>query len=144
MGPLSAKLRIVSLVLALTIISLGDLYGADWKLLSKSGLGSFYYDRDSLEHPRNGIVRVWVTVHPSEKAISGIQELFGDKFEELSYWLELFEINCKKGNIRVLTQHCYASNGTYIGSFFYKFPTPWQEVVPLNVLGTQLLQGLCK
>ena len=150
MTQLSAKLGIMSLVLALTIIPLGDLYGgADWKLLSESKRGLFYYDLDSFTRPANDIVRVWVAVYPSENSIILIEELFGEKFEALSYWLGLTEIHCRKKSIRLKSQECYSSDGAYIGSFFSRFPTPWQEIeaasMQWNVLGAQLLlEGLCK
>jgi len=147
MAQLSTKLRIMSLALALTIISLGDLYGADWKVLSESKRGLFYYDRDSFTHPANDVVRAWVAVYPSENLISRIEDLFGDKFGALGYWLELVEINCRKRIISLRSQECYSSDGAYIGSFFGKFPTLWQQIERLDiewsVLGTQLLEGLC-
>ena len=127
MAQLSTKLRIISLVLALTIISLGDLYGADWKVLSGSKRGLFYYDGDSFTRPANDIVRVWVAVYPSENSILHIEELFGDKFEALGHWLGLVEINCRRRIIRLKSQECYSSDGTYIGSFFSRFPTSWQK-----------------
>jgi hypothetical protein len=148
MTKLSTKLRIMSLALALILISLGDLYGgADWKLFSESKRGLFYYDLDSFTRPANDIVRVWVAVYPSENSISSIEELFGDKFEALGYWLGLAEIHCRNKSIRFKSQECYSSDGAYIGSFFSRFPTPWQEIEPANmqwnILGAQVLEGLC-
>jgi hypothetical protein len=138
------KWRIVFLVFGLTIISMGDLYGADWKLLSKSRRGLFYYDKQSITHPVNDIVRVWVAFYPSEDVISSTEETFGEKFGALSYWYELAEIHCRRRRVRVISQECYSSDGAYLGSFYSRFPTPWSEIEQWNIRATQLLEGLCK
>jgi hypothetical protein len=53
------KLRIALLVFGLIIISIGDVYGADWKLYSSSDISLVYYDAQSITHPAKNIVRVW-------------------------------------------------------------------------------------
>ena len=133
------------LILALTMMSFGDLYGIDWKLLYESKRGSYYYERDSLERPANDIVRVWVAVYPSEDLILKAEDLFGDKFEGVGYWLELAEVHCRKQTARLISLELHSREGSYIDSVFQKFPTPWLEAEQWNVLGTHFLERLlCK
>jgi hypothetical protein len=144
MAQFSRKLRIAILVLGLTIISIGEAYGADWKLLSNSKRGRFYYDKQSITQPVNDVVRVLLAFYPSEDVISSVEETYGEKFWALSYWYELAEIHCRKRRVRVISQECYSSDGAYIGSFYSRFPTPWSEIEQWNIRATQHLEGLCK
>jgi hypothetical protein len=144
MVQLSTKLRIMSLVLALTIISLGDSYGADWKLLTKSKMFLLYYDKQSITYPLNDVVRVWVATYPSEDMINSIEEKYGEKYGALSYWYELVEIHCRHRRTRVISQECYSSGGADIGSFYRDLPTRWGNIRPSDIRATQILEGLCK
>jgi len=144
MDQLSTKLRIMSLVFALIIISLSDSYGADWKLLTKSKMFLLYYDKQSITYPLNDVVRVWVATYPSEDVINSIEEMYGEKYGALSYWYELAEIHCRHRRARVISQECYSSGGAYIGSFYRDLPTPWGNIHPSDIRATRLLEGLCK
>jgi hypothetical protein len=144
MAQLSTKLRIMSLVLALTIISLGDLYGADWKLLSNSRRGRYYYDKGSITRPANDIVRVLVAYYPSEELIPEFELLFGERYADLSYWYESVEIHCRRGISRVTFQESYSGNGAFIGSIYNRLPTPWYEIKKWHIGHSRLLEELCK
>ena len=138
------KLRIAFLVFTLTIIFLGDLYGADWKLLSKSSRGVYYYDKGSITWPANDIVRVWLAYYPSEELIPEYEMLYGERYAYLSYWYESVEIHCRKRISRVIFQQCYSSNGAFIGTIYTKLPTRWYEIKKWYLGHSRLLEELCK
>ncbi len=144
MTQLSTKLGIMSLVLAFTIISLGDLYGADWRLLSKSKRGVYYYERETIERPLTDVVRVWVAFYPSEDVIPVFEILFGERYAALSYSYELVEVHCKKRIVRVISQECYSSDGAYIGSIYSRLPTPWRDIQKWDIGTSRVLETLCK
>jgi hypothetical protein len=123
---------------------LGDSYGADWILLSKSRRFLLYYDKQSITYPLNDVVRVWVATYPSENVINRIEEMYGEKYGALKYWYELAEIHCRRRGVRVISQESYSSDGAYIGSFYRELPTPWMQIQPSDIRATRLLEGLCK
>ena len=61
------KLRIAILVFGLIIISMGNVYGGDWKFLYFYDYSSDYYDAQSITHPSKNIVRVWTRSDFTEK-----------------------------------------------------------------------------
>jgi hypothetical protein len=56
------KLQMAILVFAFISISIGDVYGADWRYYSTTDIGQFYYDKESVTLPTKGIVRVWLRI----------------------------------------------------------------------------------
>ena len=144
MAHFPTKLGIISLVIALTIISLGDVYGADWRLLSKSARGLYYYDRETLEQPLSDVKRVWVVFYPSEVVISVFEVMYGERYADLSCSYELVEIHCRKRLVRVIAQESHSSDGAFIGCIYSRLPTPWVIPAQENIGALRLLEVLCK
>ena len=144
MAQFSTKLGIFSLVIGLTIISLGDSYGADWKLLSKSARGLYYYDRETIEQPLSDVKRVWVVFYPSEVVASVFEVTYGEGYADFSYSTELVEIHCRKKWARVIVQESHSSNGAFIGCIYDRLPTPWVIPGKSNIGAIRLLEVLCK
>jgi len=139
---LKVKLRIAILVFALIIISMGDLYGADWKLYSFSdNVGHNYYDAQSITRPSKNIVRVWERTNYTEKGVMDWVGKFGEKFANLSYSISLEETNCAEKTYRFLSGHYYDNSGKLILSD--SSPTEWLSIVPGSI-AEGLYEEICK
>ena len=77
------KLRIAILFFGLIIVSIGDVYGADWRLYDSNDLRQSYYNADSITRSSKNIVRVWVRWNFTEKGVMDMVRSLGKKLEKL-------------------------------------------------------------
>jgi hypothetical protein len=72
------KSVLVKLGIALLFIGLvsgyGEVWGVDWCHYGASDAGQFYYDKDSLMHLPDGVVRVWQRVIKDEDLKKAFEE----------------------------------------------------------------------
>ena len=138
------KLRIAIVVFALIIISIGEAYGADWKLYDSNDLRQSYYNADSITRPSKNIVRVWVRWNFTEKGVMDMVRSVGKKLEKLEYSISLNEINCAEKTNRLLSSIYYDNNGKMIYSISSSnFPTEWLFIVPESN-ADNLYKKICK
>ncbi len=138
---LSIKLKIVILIIGLIIISVGDVYGADWKLYWFHEKLFAYYDAQSITHPSKNIVRVWTRTDYTEKSAIDMVGKLGKKYENLSYTIILCETNCVKKMSRFLSGTYYDNRGGVIDSS--NSPSEWFFIIPKSV-GDSLYEEICK
>lgn len=135
------KLRIAILVFGLIIISIGDVYGADWKLYDSNEKFSSSYDAQGITHPSKNIVRVWTKWDYTEKGVRDYVEKLGKKYENLSLSIVLWEINCIEKKSRFLSSISYDNKGGVIYSSI--FPPEWSFIIPES-MGEILYKEICK
>jgi hypothetical protein len=75
------------------------VWGADWKLFAETDLYECFYDAEDTAPSSNNIVDVWTKLEYTKKGITGIVKEFGKHYADLSYLLELWEINCTEKRI---------------------------------------------
>jgi hypothetical protein len=111
---LSIKLKIVILIIGLIIISIGDVYGADWKPYYSNENFLAYYDVQSITRSSKNIVRVWVRSIYTENGVIDWVGSVGKEYENLSYSIDLWEINCIEKRNRLLSWTAYDNKGNVI------------------------------
>lgn len=135
------KLRIAILVFALIIISMGDVYGAGWKLYGSSDLCLAYYDAQSITHPSKNIVRVWERRNFTEKGITDMVVSFGPSYKNLSFSMCLYEINCIEKMARILSLTYYDNKGGLIHTI--SSSSEWTFIIPESI-DESLYKEICK
>ena len=135
------KLRIVILVFGLIIISMGDVYGADWKPYYFHEILSAYYDAQSITRPSKNIVRVWEKRNFTKKGVVDMMGRLGKEYKNLSHLINLQEINCIEKKARLLSGTWYDNKGGVIDSF--SSPLEWDFIVPES-MNEALYEEICK
>ena len=136
------KLRIAILVFGLIIISIGEVYGADWKLYGSSEMYLSYYDAQSITHLSKNVVRVWTRTNLTEKGVLDMVEKFGKKFENCEHTIIFYEINCLEKTIRTLSMVFYDNKGGWIGSSSDP-SSKWDFIIPESTT-EGLYKEVCK
>ena len=90
------------------------------------------------------IVEVWTKSEYTEKGVADLVKKFGKHYENLSYSLELWEINCAEKKHRLLSITAYSEEGNILytdqaGSR----PPPW-KIIPRGSIEESLYGALCK
>jgi hypothetical protein len=135
------KLRIAILVFALISISMGDVYGADWKLYSSNDESVDFYDAQSIAHPSTNIVRVWQKRIFTEKDVARWVAKLGPSFKNLSFSMSLKEINCIEKKWHTLSLTAYDNEGGVINSS--SSSTEWGFIIP-ETIAESLYKEVCK
>jgi hypothetical protein len=135
------KLRIAILVFGLIIISIGEVYGADWKLYYFDEKKSYLYDAQSITRPSKNIVRVWIRWDYTEKGVMGTVGKFGKKYENLDHLKYLCEINCVEKMIRYLLAAYYDNKRKVIHSLS---SSPERHFIIPESMGENLYKEICK
>ena len=135
------KLRIAILFFGLIIVSIGDVYGADWRLYDSNDLRQSYYNADSMTRPSKNIVKVWVRWNFTEKGVMDMVRSVGKKLEKLEYSISLNEINCAEKKSRSLSETSYDNKGKVIISS--SSPKEWDFIIPES-MHESLYKEVCK
>ena len=113
--------------------------GAEWLSIGKDRVGNeLFYDQDALIKNPTGITKIWIKgVYSAEGRKERIQErikgkLTVENYENLSYALELQEINCVKREYRVMAYTDYSSDGGILHKFTVEQQPSggWEPVTP--------------
>lgn len=140
------------LLSAITILSLvSQVQGAEWLSIGKDRVGNeLFYDREILIKRSTDIIEVWVKgIYSDEGKKSRMQERIRSKatverYEKLSYSLELQEINCAKRQFRIKAYTDYSSDE----GILYKFISEqnpsegWEPITPES-MGEKMYQTVC-
>jgi len=135
----------IIVVTGLLVFSYAEVWGEDWKFIRKSkdkDGDSYYYDASNITRPSKNIVRGSVKMVFSEKSINREIEKLGSSYKNLSYRINLWEINCSEKKVAFLQTTTYSKNGTIIKSIKLDKIT-WMSIVP-DTMGEDLYKALCK
>ena len=136
----SVKLGVI--LIGLAIFSYAEAWGDAWKTFYSSGYGVYSYDTENLIRPDKGVVKVRVKIVYGVKGVSDLVNKYGDKFENISSGIVLFEVRCSERTIRILSSTYYSMDGAVLLS-----DTPpnseWGFITPRSV-GESLHKAVCK
>jgi len=138
------KLGIIVLFIGLTMFGYAEVWGADWRLYTKTDLHEGFYDAENMIHSLRDIVEVWTRLEYTERGVIETVKKFGKHYENLSYSLELWEINCAEKKHRLLSITLYSVEGNILytnqaGSR----PPPWKIILRESV-EESLYKAICK
>ena len=144
MKSLSVRLGVISVVIGLAIFGCAEVWGADWRLISSTDSYKCFYDTENITRSSKNIVGVWARLEYTERGVVEMVKEFGKHYENLSYSLELWEINCAEKKHRLLSTTAYSVEGNILytnqaGSR----PPPW-KIISRESVEESLYKALCK
>jgi len=142
MKSLSVKLGVI--LIGLTIFSYGEVWGEDWRLYAKTDLYECFYNAENMIRSSQDIVEVWTKLEYTERGIIETVKKFGKYYENLSYSLELWEINCTEKKHRLLSVTLYSVEGRilYTNQAGSRLP-PW-KIISRESIEERLYKAVCK
>ena len=131
-------------MIGLAILSHAKVWGADWRLISSTDSYKCFYDAEDMIRSSEDIVKVWTKLVYTERGIVELVKEFGKHYENLSYSLELLEIDCAEKKHRLLSTTAYSLEGNILytnqaGSR----PPPW-KIISRESVEESLYKALCK
>ena len=144
MKSLSVWFGVISVVIGLAIFGCAEAWAEDWRLYTKTDLYECFYDAEDMIRSSEDIVKVWTKSEYTERGVIGMVKKFGEHYENLSYSLELWEINCAEKKHRLLSITAYSVEGNILytnqaGSR----PPPW-KIISRESVEESLYKALCK
>ena len=135
MKSLPLKLGIV--FLGLSILGSGHAWGADWKFYDSTDLYevSYYVSQSHLLY--KGILHVWIKLEYTEKGRTEHVKQFGKNYENFSYSLQYWEVDCPRKQQRTLSVNEYSAQGNILNTKPAKSPFP-------KTFTNNLVETLCK
>jgi hypothetical protein len=138
------KLGIILLLIGLTMFGYTEVWGADWRLYAKTDLYGCFYDAENMFRSSQDIVEVWTRSEYTERGVIDTIIKFGKHYGNLSYSLELWEINCAEKKDRLLSNTLYSVEGNILytdqaGSR----PPPW-KIISRESIEESLYKAVCK
>ena len=144
MKSLSVKFVIVSAVIGFAIFGYAEGWGADWKLFAETDLYECFYDAGDTAPSSENIVDVWTKLEYTRKGVNGIVAKFGKHYADLSYSLELWEINCAEKKDRILSITEYSAEGKILYADSAEEKLPAWKIIPRQSVDESLYRTVCK
>jgi len=144
MKSLPVKLGVIGVIIGLTTFGYAEGWGADWKLFAETDLYECFYDANDTAPSSQNVVDVWTKLEYTKKGVNGIVAKFGKHYADLSYSLELWEVNCAEKKDRILSITEYSAEGKilYADSAEERLP-PWKMIARQSV-DESLYKAVCK
>ena len=138
----SVKLGVI--LIGLSIIGYGEVWGEDWRLYAKTDLHECFYNAENMIRSSRDIVEGWTKLEYTERGIIETVKKFGKYYENLSYSLELWEINCTEKKHRLLSVTLYPVEGRilYTNQAGSRLP-PW-KIISRESIEERLYKAVCK
>jgi len=114
MKSLLGKLGVI--LIGFAIFGCAEMRGAHWKFFSSTDLyeGFYYVSKSHLLY--KGTVLVSVKLEYTEKGIAEHIKEFGKDYENLSYSLQSWEVDCRGKTERILFNNRYSVEGNLINT----------------------------
>jgi hypothetical protein len=148
MKSLLVKLGVILIGLAIfvigcqkTVLKDESIKDVDWKFYNSNEMYLTYYYTQNITHPSKNIVRVWDRWNLMEKGVLNWVVKFGKEYENLSYLIILWEINCAEKKSRSLSETSYDNKGKVIISS--SSPKEWDFIIPES-MHESLYKAVCK
>lgn len=132
------KIRIAILWLLFSLLADG-LWAADWGFRGLLPRGTGYYDKTSIKKIGNNISRVWTVTLLNEKGRNDAFSILQRKNkaptspEMLNQESTLLEIDCEKGQFRIVAYNIYDKNENLILSIEEVTDAAWHDIVAGSV-----------
>jgi len=137
MKSLSDKLGVVLIGLLIFITGCQSTRGGDWKYFNSTDLYEGFYYVSKSHFLYKGTVRVWIKLEYTEEGIAENVKEFGKDYENLSYSLQLWEIDCPGKKERILSISQYSVDGNILKT------KPGKSHLSES-LGKSLSEAVCK
>jgi hypothetical protein len=136
---LSVKLGVV--LIGFTIFSYGEVWGADWRFYG--GCENFlgYYDVQSITRPSKNVVKVMIKWELTKNGVLFLVRDFSKKYLNLSYAINLVEINCAKKKTHFVSHTTFNNMGLIIESS--SSLSEWPYIIP-DSIAESLYEEVCK
>jgi len=140
----SLSITLGVILIELTIIGCAGKRAPDWRLFAETqaDIGIIYYDAANITHPSKGIVRTWIKLIYSKDGVALQVKELGKRYEDLSYTLILWEVNCGAKKNRVLRSTSYSRDAKVISSNISQ-QAEWSSINPGSI-GEILYKTVCK
>ena len=144
MESLPVRLGVISVVIGLAIFGCAEAWAEDWRLYAKTDLYECFYNSEDMIRSSEDIVKVWAKLVYTEKGVIEMVKEFGKHYENLSYSLELWEINCagKKHHLLSITAYSLEGNILYTNQAGVA-PPPWR-IISRESVEESLYKAVCK
>jgi hypothetical protein len=116
MKSLLGKLGVILIGLLIFVTACQSTRGGDWKFFSSTDLyeGFYYVSKSHLLY--KGTVLVSVKLEYTEKGIAEHIKEFGKDYENLSYSLQSWEVDCRAKTERILSINQYSVEGNILNT----------------------------
>ncbi len=113
MKSLSLKLEAV-FVIGMVVFGCAGMREAQWKFLGSTDLyeGFYYVSKSHLLY--KGTLRVWIRLEYTKKGVAEYVKELGKDYENLSYSLQLWEIDCPARRESISSTRLYSVEGNII------------------------------
>ncbi len=140
----SLSIRLGIIFMGLVIFGCAGKRAEDWRLFAETqaDIGMIYYDAANIAHPSKHIVRTWVKLIYSKEGVALQVKELGKRYEDLSYTLILWEVNCVGQKNRVLQSTSYSRDGS-VTSSNQSQQAEWSSINPGSI-GEILYKTVCK
>jgi len=135
---------VILVVIGLTLFGRGRAWGADWTLFAETDLYECFYDAEDTTPSSGNIVDVWTKLEYTKEGITGIVKKFGKHYADLSYSLELWEINCAERKDRILSITEYSAEGKILYANSVKGHLPAWKIISRESVDARLYKAVCK
>jgi hypothetical protein len=136
--------RVGVILIGFAIFGYAEVWGADWKLFAETDLYECFFDAEDTTPSSKNIVDVWAKLEYTKKGITGIVKKFGEHYADLSYSLELFEINCTEKKERILSITEYSAEGKILYANSVQGRLPAWKIIPRESVDESLYKTVCK
>ena len=132
------------LIIGIVVFGCAGKRAPDWRLFAETQaeIGIIYYDAANITHPSKHIVRTWVRLIYSKEGVALQVKELGKRYEDLSYTLILWEVNCVGQKNRVLQSTSYSRDAKIISSNLSQ-QAEWSSINPGSI-GEILYKTVCK
>ncbi|MGZ3513611.1 MAG: surface-adhesin E family protein [Thermodesulfobacteriota bacterium] len=145
MKSLSAKLGVI--LIGLLVSSYTEVWGQDWMYYGGTDKSSCFYDAKSISRPSENIVEVSEKEEYTNKGVNFVVEGLGNKYENLSHLITLWQINCADKKFRFLSVTYYSKEKTVISSWRVLYSSQiaeeWSPFITHSV-GERLYKAVCR
>ena len=144
MKSISVNLGVILFIIGIALFCCAEVWGADWKFISSTDLYECFYNAEDMIRSSEDIVKVWAKLVYTERGVIEMVKEFGKHYENLSYSLELWEIDCAKKKQRILSITEYSVEGSILYMNPAKSrPSAWKSI-SLESVGESLYKTVCK
>lgn len=121
-----------------------EAWAEDWRLYAKTDLYECFYNAEDMTRSSQGIMEVRTKLVYTERGINEMVIKCGKHYKDLSYSLELWEINCAEKKHRLLSITAYSVEGNilYTDQAASRLP-PW-KIISRKSVEESLYRALCK
>jgi hypothetical protein len=112
----SSSVKVGVILIGLIMFGYAEVWGADWKTFDVNQDFTISYDTLNITRISKSIIRVPTKVIFTEKGASDVVRILGKRLENLSYSLNLTELDCEGKLARSLVQTYYTKGGEVIES----------------------------